>query len=125
MDPRRYLEAARRYLVNAEAMYGRRELRKASEMLWGAIAQCVKAVAAVRGISIDSHRRLIEFVRELARELGDEDLYRSFLLARLLHTNFYDEVLTEGDFEIVFREGYKLVERICGLAINQLPPLDS
>lgn len=45
-----------RHFRNAEAMLGGREPRKASEMLWGAVAQGVKALAASRSLSIQPVR---------------------------------------------------------------------
>jgi len=112
LDFRTYIRMRDEYLANAERFIAKGELRKASEMLWGAITQAVKAIAAKRDIRLETHRQLILFVRELARELKDEKLYEDFLIARQLHVNFYDEVLDPVDFEIIAKRAYTLLKRL-------------
>ncbi len=88
-----YLRTRDRYFRNAEAMLGRREPRKASEMLWGAVAQGVKALAASRSLSIQTHGGLFEFMRRTSKELAREELYDSLMELQVLHKNFYDEAV--------------------------------
>ena len=112
VDYRVYVRARDSYLSNAERLASRGEIRKASELLWGAVAQSIKAVAARRGHRIESHRQLLTYARELARETGDQELYKQLLLARILHENFYDETLDPTDFEIIAREAYRLIAKL-------------
>ena len=77
-----------------------------------AAVQAVKAVAAKRGHQIESHRQLLLYVRELAKEAKDPELYKQFPLARTLHENFYDETLDPADFEIIAQETYKLIAKL-------------
>ncbi|MCK4455451.1 MAG: hypothetical protein KAU99_03790 [Thermoplasmata archaeon] len=99
-----YLRTRDEYFRNAETLLGKRESRKASELLWGAIAQGVKALAAGKSVMIETHGGLFEFVRELAKETGREDLYDSFLELQVLHKNFYDEAVPAGRLPLYFRK---------------------
>ena len=86
----RYSEQSRKYLENARKFLEEEDLDKASEFLWGAVAEAVKAVAAKRGLILRSHRELWEFIRELSTELNDPMLYEDFRTANYLHSNFYE-----------------------------------
>ncbi len=56
----KHLLQCRRYLHNAcESIYNK-EYDKASEFLWGATAQAIKALAATKGITLKSSRKLTE-----------------------------------------------------------------
>ncbi len=56
IDYRVYLKTRDQYLVNAEKLLARREYRKASELLWGAMVQSIKALAAKRGYRLGTHK---------------------------------------------------------------------
>ncbi|MBE0516620.1 MAG: PaREP1 family protein [Methanophagales archaeon] len=86
----RYSEQSRRYLQNAQKSLEKEDLDKASEFLWGAVAQAVKALAAKRGLILKTHGELWEFMRELATEVNDPTLYEDFRTANYLHSNFYE-----------------------------------
>lgn len=88
-----------KYLKEAEELLSRRDYAQASEKLWGATAEIVKAVAAKRGVSLGTHRSIGEFVDRLHREHPDWHLREPFAYANSLHTNFYEDWLTE-DFVI-------------------------
>jgi len=55
----------------------------------------VKAVAAKRGLSLGTHRSIGEFIDRLHREHPDWHLREAFAYANSLHTNFYENWLTE------------------------------
>jgi len=67
IDYRVYLKTRDQYLVNAEKLLAKREYRKAFELLWGAIAQSIKALVAKRGYRLGTHRQIIDFMREVAK----------------------------------------------------------
>ena len=75
---------------------------KASEFLWGSVAEAVKAVAASKGIELRIHREPWNFTRELAKELGDTRVYEVFRTASYLHTNFYEVELGPEDVLAAF-----------------------
>lgn len=100
-DPvKKYLRTADTYHNNALELFGRREFRKAGELLWGAVTQRIKAVAAVRGIQIQNHNEFFNFMREVTREIENPELYQTFLDLNALHKNFYDQIIPETDFQI-------------------------
>ena len=66
------------------------DLVQASEKLWGAAAQMVKAVAERRRWRHRSHRDLYRTVDRLACETRDRRLRFLFEYASELHVNFYE-----------------------------------
>ncbi len=107
-----YLKARDEYYKNALELIEKGELRKASELLWGAVAQSIKALAATRQIRIDTHAKFFDFMREVAKEIKDEELYKKFLFLRDLHRNFYEETIAPQDFEIYLKEATAFMKKI-------------
>jgi len=89
-----YLELNDKYLKEGDALLEKGDYVQASEKFWGAAAEVVKAVAAKRGVDIQSHRELFRFITTLSKELSDSQLLTSFSLAGALHQNFYENWLT-------------------------------
>jgi len=100
------------YFANAEVFAGKKEYRKASELLWGAVTQAIKALAAKHGLEIESHAQFFDFMRTLSKELETESLYKTFLFLNDLHKNFYDERISPVDFDIYFKEAYQFLLEI-------------
>lgn len=100
---KKYAEQSLRYLENGLISLNQGDYDKASEFLWGSIAQAVKAVAASKGMELKTHRELWDFTRELTKEMADSKVYEAFRTASYLHTNFYEvelgpeEVLLASD----------------------------
>jgi len=88
-----YSNLMRKYFRDAEAFLAKGNYVQASEKLWGAAAEIVKAVAVKRGVELRTHGDLWEFVTKLRTELKDPELSRLFLQANYLHQNFYEGVL--------------------------------
>ena len=63
---------------------------QASEKLWGAAAQAVKAVAEARGWAHNNHRELYNVIARLRQETGQSRLRELFAIANALHQNFYE-----------------------------------
>lgn len=85
-----------KYLLEAEELLEKKDYPQASEKLWGAAAEMIKAVAAKRGVALGTHRSLAEFVEQLHREYPELDLARAFDAAEGLHVNFYEDHLPEA-----------------------------
>lgn len=85
-----YAGQSRAFLAQARRELDQGDLVQASEKLWGAAAQMVKAVAERHGWPHHSHRDLYLVVRNCVQETRDEDLRRLFALANDLHQNFYE-----------------------------------
>ena len=81
------------YSHNAETYLKIKDYHKASEMMWGAMSCVIKTIAAKQNKSLKSHRALGEYVRELAKQQKDKEIFDSFSKASLLHSNFYESNL--------------------------------
>ena len=108
----RYLRRRDEYWNNGLKYVGEGKFSKASEFLWGAVAQSIKAVAAMKDMSITQHSKFFDFMRELSKELEDEELYKSFLFLNDLHKNFYDEYIGPAELEIYLKEAGKFLKRV-------------
>ena len=85
-----YFENARKYIDIGDA-------EKASEFLWGSMAQALKAVAASKDIWLRSHNQIKDYALALARELHDDSIRHTFNYAQSLHSNFYESGLLLED----------------------------
>lgn len=63
---------------------------KASEFLWGSMAQALKAVAATKGVQLRGHSQVREYARLLAQAQNDATIWDVFRKAEMLHRNFYE-----------------------------------
>lgn len=90
METDGYAGQSRAFLAQARDELDRGDLVQASEKLWGAAAQAVKAVAERHGWPHRSHRELFAVVRRCVQETGDDDLRSSSQVANALHMNFYE-----------------------------------
>lgn len=100
-----YLELNGKYLREAEELISKGDYVQASEKLWGAAAEMVKAVAMKRDLKeLGEHRILFEYVSKLDKESPELNLKRLFMTARLLHTNFYEDELSA---DYIVGIGYK------------------
>ena len=90
-----YLRLNGKYLSEAEDLTRQRDFAQASEKLWGATAEIVKAVAAKRGVELGTHASLWDYVSKLNAEHPDWSLRRDFSYMGNLHQNFYEDWLPE------------------------------
>lgn len=100
------------YLENASKFIKVGNSEKASEFLWGSMAEAIKAAAASKGIQLKSHRELRNYAIGLAKELGDESIRNSFLHAQSLHSNFYETGLLMDDVVICTEEVRATVDKL-------------
>ncbi len=112
LDPperaREYIEASKSLLEQAREELARGNVRQAAEKAWGAAALAVKAYAAWRdGRRLASHGELWEYMRRVARELGDW-VRDAWMYANGMHTCFYEGWCAEDDV----KEALKRVERL-------------
>ena len=88
------------YFENALRFIEKGDAEKASEFLWGSVAQALKALAASKEIQLKSHRQLRDYATELTRQLKDESIKNTFDLAQSLHSNFYETGLLLEDVAV-------------------------
>lgn len=108
----KYVQQSRRYRDNALRALAIGDIDKASEFLWGSMAEAMKAVAAAKNIPLRNHRDIWNYAEALAKELGDPSLYDGFRTAHGLHSNFYETHLTAIDVSI---DAKKVIETIMKL----------
>ena len=90
-----YTQNGQHFLEKAEEALREGDLVQASEKLWGAEAQSVKAIAQRRGWQHHSRKLLWRVVARLANETGERDLHTLFHVANSLHTNFNENWMTQ------------------------------
>jgi len=93
----KYASQSLHYLKNASKYIDAGNSEKASEFLWGSMAEAMKALALSRGILLKNHRKIWDYAENLPKELGDKSIYDAFLHANFLHTNFYESELELKD----------------------------
>jgi len=103
------------YLGNAFRFIEAGDAEKASEFLWGSMAQAIKAVASSKGIQLKSHRKLREYAIELARALQDESIKNTFDKAQSLHSNFYETGLLMEDVAMAAEDVRATVAKLSSL----------
>jgi len=97
---------------NADQAIVAGELRKASELLWGAVTQQLKALAATRNVLITSHREFFDFLRQCSKELHETQLYADFVSLNALHRNFYDETIPPDAFPEFYDKAIQFIGRL-------------
>jgi hypothetical protein len=107
-----YERQSLRYLENAQEFLERDEPEKTGELLWGALAEALKAVAARGDRLVRSHRELWSLARVVATELGDESIYDAFVQANALHSNFYEAEISIDDIRVVAPKISATIERL-------------
>lgn len=116
----KHVFASLHYLENALVMLNDQEAAKASEFLWGGVAQALHAVAASRNVHLSNHRSLRWFVSTLARELNDRTLLDGFRQAEALHSNFHEVDLAVEDVAVVADPIRESVSRLLALVPSEL-----
>jgi hypothetical protein len=104
------------YLENAFHFIKQEDAEKASEFLWGAMTQALKAVALSKDKMLKSHNDIRKYAFEF-RKSGDEDIYYAFSMAQSLHSNFYETGLSMEDVNIGANEIKKAMTKL----LSQIP----
>jgi hypothetical protein len=68
---RRHLEHSSKYFENCREALDKDEVSKAGELLWGSVSQVFHALATVRGVDVQRHRRLKNFAIHVSDETED------------------------------------------------------
>ena len=107
----KYIRTRDHYFNNMRETLGKKEYQKASELLWGAITQSIKALASLSGIHIHSHNFFKRYTREISKDIGDPEYHELFLSLQQLHQNFYDEQIDPIDFPIYLKKAKNFLEK--------------
>ena len=99
----KYARLGRDFASSAWKHLDEEDLPQASNKAWGLVSETVKAISLRHGRVIHSHRGLLQVFEELARLVdaaGDAETGRwirnSFTIARMLHSNFYEDRMSDG-----------------------------
>lgn len=92
-----YVQMNRKYLKEADELLTKGDYAQASEKLWGALVEMIKAIAEARGDKLGTHRSIAQFMLRLDKEHPELKLHDVFAHADKLHTNFYEDHLPAED----------------------------
>ena len=98
-----YVRRSDEYWRQAQTLLAQGEVEKASELAWGSVVERVKALAAAKlGAELRSHREVRDFLKRIANQIPDQDLYRSYREAESLHINFYESFFDADEVRMSF-----------------------
>ncbi len=112
MLPAEHAQTAIEMQERAEQEFASGNRLIASEILWGAVAHTVMAVASERGWPIDSHGAFRASIRQLSRDYHDPSLITFFDSAEKLHENFYHNNIPDGAMPQRRRQSEALIPRL-------------
>ena len=107
-----YHALSEKYLAEAKEFLGKGDLVQTSEKLWGASALGIKTVATKRGLKLDRHGGLWDFVNTLVKEGRDKDIVTFFGVANALHRNFYENEMARETVEISAKNIEQLIAKL-------------
>lgn len=116
MRHERYKALNDKYLEDGALLLERRDYPQASEKFWGAAAQGIKSIAALRRWRHGSHRDLRTVIERLYGETDDEELPRLFSVAEALHANFYENYMSGEVVRLHAGDVRRLVAKLEALA---------
>ena len=106
-----YLKQSQHYFKNAQELYAKGERAKATELVWGSVAEAVKALAASRGIDLRTHQSLREYVYKIAGQIRDAEFQQLFNDVEGAHRNFYQEFMKDREIQEVFAKAQEFLRR--------------
>jgi hypothetical protein len=112
MEQDRYMALNGKYLRDATVLLERGDYPQASEKLWGATAQAVKAIASKRRWRHSSDRDLRNAISRIYKETGDPELLTLFSIAESLHANFYEDYLDGDAVRIYSSKVRELIQKL-------------
>jgi hypothetical protein len=107
-----YQALSEKYFDEAKEFLDKGDLVQASEKLWGAAALAVKTVAANRGLKLEQHGSLWDFVNTLVKAGADRDIVTFLGVANALHRNFYEDEMARESVEIAAEDIEKLIAKL-------------
>ena len=108
-----YLVNAEHYYKNSQETLKKKEFGKAGELLWGAIAESIKALYMIEtGKPMNSHNQIRDFLLRLSTLYNNEVLNKWGRSANNLHVNFYETYLDNNTFLEYYDDGVQLLALI-------------
>jgi hypothetical protein len=72
----------------------------------------VKKVAAKRGVNLQTHQPIRDFVKNLADQYPDLDLRSDFVTSGYLHSNFYEDGMSSWEVEGAAKAAKQLIKKL-------------
>ncbi len=94
------VQISRRLIQQAREELERGDRLQATEKVWGALAQMLKAHGQQRGwLNMGSHRTVGRIAQQLAAEYNDLNIINAYVGADNGHRNFYDNEMSPPEIE--------------------------
>ena len=94
------VQISRRLIQQAPGELERGDRLQATEKIWGALAQMLKAHGQQRGwMNLGGHRTVGHIASQLHLEYDEIDVVRAYLAADNGHRNFYDNEMSPAEIE--------------------------
>ena len=106
----RYFQLSRKYFRQAQEELDEGELSQASEKAWGAAAESLKALAAIRGWNHKSHPLLKDIATHTYMESGRPRLLELFELLEWAHFNYYEHRLDHDAIQLRIAQCRELID---------------
>ena len=107
-----HAQTARAFLARSGREFAVGNTLIGSELLWGAAAHAILAIATDRGWHKNSHGALKAAARMLSGELDDRRLLSDFDSAEKLHENFYHNNLNARETARRREQAERLIPRL-------------
>lgn len=111
-----HIRVVQDFLVESDAEFEAGKLLKGSEVLWGAVAHALIAIALIQDKPYDSHGALRRVASALPGVPSQVPGKSEFGRAEELHTNFYHGQLTQSDLDRIRPMVRIFVERMLTVA---------
>ena len=117
----RYDAMSARFLNEAEKYLAAGDLQQASEKVWGAAAEAIKAYCQRRGWNHHGHNYLRDAVYYTAYALSRNELFPLFDSVNFMHANFYEHQAEEDELEMRLGDLRMFVSILTELSDAELP----
>jgi Arc/MetJ-type ribon-helix-helix transcriptional regulator len=106
-----YIQTRKHCCRNMEKMVTSGEYKKASEYLWEAITQSIKALASVSSIPTQDHGFSRNIILQVFEEINDNEYHQLFLYLQKLHQNFNHREIEAIEFPSYLEKANTFLEK--------------
>ena len=121
--PERYEEISRHLLLQAQDELDKGDVLQASDKVWGATAQAIKAVCQRKGWNHHAHNHLNAAANYVLSQLGRTDLQLTFGYLEALHTNYYEHQRGADEIRTGVEGAETFIQAFLSLSLDDLPDM--
>ena len=115
------VQISRRLIQQAPGELERGDRLQATEKIWGALAQMLKAHGQQRGwMNMGSHRTVGRIAQQLAAEYDNGEILNAYIAADNGHRNFYDNEMSPPEIADIIAVVANVLPELEN-ALNELP----